>query len=123
VYDDERIMAFLDINPIRPGHVQIIPKQHYAYFDDLPVEILTEISTLAQKLAGVLKQIYGVHRVGYAFTGGDVPHAHAHVVPLIAHDDITSRRYISEEVVTYRDPPAPDSVVLSEIAALIRQML
>jgi histidine triad (HIT) family protein len=53
------------------------------------------------------KQLYSVRRAGFLFTGGDIPHVHAHVVPLIASDDITSRRYIREEHVTYQDAPPP----------------
>lgn len=110
VYEGERVLAFLDRGPIRPGHTQIIPRAHYPYYDDLPAELATEIVQLGQALAKVLKQIHGVGRVAFAFTGGDVAHAHAHVVPMFAKDDITSRRYIVEQAVTYRPiPRAPDN--------------
>lgn len=84
---------------------------------------MAEIGALAQKLARAMKQAYGVKRVGFAFTGGDVPHAHAHVVPLHAHDDLTSRRYIAEEKVTYRDPPRPGREDMLETARLLRERL
>ena len=44
-------------------------------------------------------------RVAFLFTGGDVPHAHAHVVPMVAGTDITSRRYIAEEDLTFQSTP------------------
>jgi histidine triad (HIT) family protein len=123
VYESERVMAFLDIAPIRPGHTQVIPKDHHRYFDELPPDLLIELTTVGQKIARSLKAIYGVDRVGFAFTGADVPHVHAHVVPLVQADDLTSRRYIVEEVVTYRDPPRPPEATMAETAARIRAAL
>lgn len=107
VYETDRIVAFLDINPIRPGHTQIAPKAHFAYFDDLPPDLLFEIASTGQVIARALKAIYRVQRVGFAFTGTDIPHVHGHIVPLVAPDDLTSRRYIVEDTVTYRNPPRP----------------
>ena len=110
VYDGPRVLAFLDRGPIRPGHTQIIPRAHYPYFDDLPPALLAEISAIGQAVAKVLKQVHGVERVAFAFTGGDVAHAHAHVVPLFEKTDITSRRYIQEPSVTFRAlPRAPEA--------------
>jgi len=123
VHEGDRVVAFLDINPIRPGHVQIIPRAHYPYFEDLPADLAGEITALGQRLATGLKAIYGVKRVGFLFTGGDIAHAHAHVVPLVAHDDITSRRYIAEETVSYRATPRAAEAELAETAAAIRQRL
>jgi histidine triad (HIT) family protein len=120
VLETERVVAFLDIAPIRPGHTQIIPKDHYPYFDDLPVGLLTEMTATGQRIARALKAIHGVERVGFAFTGADVSHAHAHVVPLVQSDDLTSRRYIVEETITYRDPPHMSDEAMMAIATQIR---
>ncbi len=123
VYADERLVAFLDIGPIRPGHVQIIPKEHYGNFDELPPDLAAAIMVLGQKLARVLKRLYSVRRVAFLFTGGDVDHAHAHVVPMVAATDITSRRYIAEEKVTFRDMPRLPADELARIAARLREGL
>jgi histidine triad (HIT) family protein len=123
VHESDRVIAFLDINPIRPGHVQIIPRAHHPYFEDMPAELSAEIVALGQRLAAGLKAIYRVKRVGFLFTGGDIPHAHAHVVPLVAHDDITSRRYIAEETVSYRAMPRATDADLAETAVTIRRVL
>lgn len=123
VHEGERVLAFLDINPIRPGHVQIIPRSHYPYFEDMPPDLAGEIVALGQRIASALKAIHGVKRVGFLFTGGDIPHTHSHVVPLVAHDDITSGRYIAEEVVTYRATPRETDAELAEAADAIRTML
>lgn len=95
LYEDERIFAFLDIAPLRPGHTQIIPKAHVETFEALDPGTAVAILALAQKLALRMKQAYGVERVAFLFTGGDHPHAHAHVVPMHEKTDITSARYIT----------------------------
>ena len=123
IYTSERVIAFLDINPIRQGHVQIIPREHFDCFDDLPCEIACEIMTVGQQLARALKRIYDVKRVAFLFAGGDVAHAHAHLVPMMEHDDITSRRYILQREITYRDMPRISDDELAQRAIEIRSAL
>ena len=43
VFESEKVLAFLDINPIRLGHTQIIPRQHFSYYEDLPSDVANEI--------------------------------------------------------------------------------
>ena len=123
VYQSEQVVAFLDINPIRPGHIQIIPLEHFDYFDDLPTTVAAEIVSVGQRLARALKDVYKVPRVAFLFTGGDVAHAHAHVVPMVEFDDITSRRYIVEEHVSYCEAPRVSDSDLASCAELIRVAL
>ncbi|MEM9602767.1 MAG: HIT family protein [Pseudomonadota bacterium] len=94
VWEDADIMAFLDIHPIREAHCQIMPKAHYETFEDVPASVMTELVAAAQRLAKRMKQVYTVDRVAFLFTGGDVPHAHAHLLPMHEKTDITSVRYI-----------------------------
>ena len=82
LHEDDRLLAFLDIQPVRPGHTLIIPKQHYPYFEDMPADLAGHILNLGQKLGRHMKRLYGVDRVGFAFTGIHVAHAHAHVIPM-----------------------------------------
>jgi histidine triad (HIT) family protein len=119
VYEDDFLMAFLDHSPIRPGHTLIIPKEHYDYFDDMPAELIAPTILLGQKLAAAMKALYRVPRVAFLFTGGDLPHAHAHVVPLHEHTDITSRQYIAEKNVTFR--PA-DRMSAPELGGIARDL-
>jgi histidine triad (HIT) family protein len=103
LHEDDQLLAFLDIGPIREGHTQIIPKAHFDTFDVLPSELAAQILDLGQQLARRMKEIFGVDRVAFLFTGGDVPHAHAHVVPLKEKTDITSAQYIVERTVVTWD--------------------
>lgn len=119
VHQDERLIAFLDIHPIRPGHLQIVPRDHYAYFDDLPSDLAADAIRLGQRLAVLLKRTERVRRVSFCFTGGDIAHAHAHVVPLLAPTDLTSRRYIAEENLTFRPTPRiPDAELAAQAERL-----
>ena len=123
VYRDENIVAFLDIEPNREGHVQIIPVEHFPTFESLPPDLGADIFRLGQRIASVQKRIYTVERVAFMFTGGDIPHAHAHVVPLLEKTDITSRRYIKEIKLTWKALPRPEDSLLRETAALIAESL
>ena len=119
VFENDRLLAFLDIHPIRRGHVQIIAREHYDYFDDLPSDLAGEIIMLGQKIARAQKGLYGVDRVGFLFTGGDISHAHAHIVPMVEKTDITSRRYIEEEDLTFISTPRASAEELAEVACEI----
>ncbi len=123
VFRNELIVAFMDRGPIRPGHIQVIPVSHYEYFDDLPIPIANEILKLGQKLARVQKIVLKVDRVGFLFTGGDIAHAHAHLVPLHEKQDITSRRYIEDEELTFKGLPNPGHEALDQMAKMLADKL
>lgn len=123
LYEDDRIVAFLDIRPIREGHVLILPKQHYDFFEAMPENLAAHILVTGQKLARAAKKIYGVARVGFMFTGTDVAHAHAHVVPMVEGTDLTSRRYIAEEKLTFRPPEMMPPADLEKVAGKLRAAL
>lgn len=123
IHEDDYLVAFLDTGPIRPGHVQIIPRDHYPTFDDLTAELASRIIVLGQKLARILKAKNGVSRAAFVFTGNDIAHAHAHVLPLHSATDITSRRYIVEDDVTFRAIPRPSDEELNGVAFALREAL
>ena len=84
VYEDELVMAFMDMDPINEGHVLLVPKNHYLDVDELPDEVLTHLMLISKKLVAALKEIY--HPDGYTImqNGGrfnDVGHYHLHIFP------------------------------------------
>jgi histidine triad (HIT) family protein len=83
VHEDARLIAFLDRGPIRAWHTQVVTKQHFPYFDEAPAEVVPSIVLLGQKLAVAMKRLYRVPRVAFLFTGGDIAHVHAHVLPML----------------------------------------
>jgi histidine triad (HIT) family protein len=122
IHQDELVIAFLDTHPIRPGHTQIIPRDHASYFDDLTPATAARVILVGQRVARALKRLSGVPRVAFLFTGGDVAHAHAHVVPMHEKTDITSRRYIVEERLTFRSTPPAIEIDLADVASRLRQL-
>lgn len=123
IHEDEDVVAFLDIRPIREGHLLIVPKGHYDYFENIPAGVAARIVSLAQRFAGVAKRTYNVARVGFMFTGVHIAHAHAHVIPMVEDTDITSRRYIVEDQITFRDPDVIPSDQLEQVARKLRAAL
>jgi histidine triad (HIT) family protein len=89
------LAIFADSGPIRPGHVQIVPEVHVETFEDLAPDSVSAIVLLGQRVARVQKRLYGVRRVGFVFSGNDVAHVHAHVIPLHDKTDLTSMRFFA----------------------------
>lgn len=86
VYEDEQVMAFLDINPVNPGHALVVPKQHKEFFWELEAGTCGPVSVVIQKIMHVL-----VHDLGYEgvnliqnngpASGQVIPHVHFHIIP------------------------------------------
>lgn len=123
LHEDDDLVAFLDIHPLRPGHALIIPRAHHAYFEALPPALASAVMALGQRIARAQKAVWGVPKVAFLFTGNDIAHAHAHLVPMVRGDDITSRRFIVEERLTFRNVARAGEAELAEAAGLIRQAM
>ena len=82
VGEDERFLAFLDINPLREGHTLVIPKIEVDKFFDLPVDTLRDIMPFAQGVARRIARVVPCDRIGVSVVGLEVPHAHVHLIPL-----------------------------------------
>ena len=82
VAEDDRYLAFLDINPLTKGHTLVIPKVEVDYIYDLDDETLTGLHLFAKKVAAALKKVTACKRVAVAVLGLEVPHAHVHLVPM-----------------------------------------
>lgn len=120
LYEDDHIVAFLDLHPIRAGHALVIPKAHHVWFEDLPEDLATRITTCAQRLARRMKTLYKVERVAFFYTGIHVPHAHAHVVPMHHVHDVTSQVYLSDGPEGYAAPPPLPQDRMDDIAQALR---
>ena len=91
-------VAFLDIRPIRPGHVLVVPRRHEPDFWNLTDDERHDIFALAKRIAGAQRQLFNPLKVGLLVAGFDVPHAHVHVVPLHDAHDLTSERILNGSV-------------------------
>ena len=88
VAEDDRFLAFLDINPLAKGHTLIIPKQEVDYLFDLDDETYRDLWLFAKKVARALDKTMICERIGVAVVGMEVPHAHIHLVPIDGIYDI-----------------------------------
>jgi histidine triad (HIT) family protein len=86
VYEDEVVLAFMDIRPVSEGHTLIIPKQHWIDVFDIPEELLASTHKIAKKIALAVKEaaqadgVSIVQQNGKA-AGQDIFHLHIHVIP------------------------------------------
>jgi len=92
VHDDDRLLAFCDLNPVNPGHVLIVPKAHGVGLADLDASDGSQMFVLAQRLASAVRnsglRCDGVNLFladGEA-AGQEVFHVHLHVIPRYAGD-------------------------------------
>lgn len=113
VYEDDKTIAIIPLNPIAVGHVLVIPKTQVDQFYDLEDEDYIAVMATVKKVAKRLKQVYQTKRVGLQVVGLDVPHAHIHV---IAFDTLEQFREVEDMSVE------PDHDKLEQIAEKLRFM-
>jgi len=93
IYEDEQTLAFLDINPVNPGHVLVIPKKHAANLEEVETAELSALMSTVKKMGVRLKE-----RLGYGgynvlmnndpVSGQAIPHVHFHIIPRKAGDGL-----------------------------------
>lgn len=93
VYEDKRIVAFLDINPINKGHTLIIPKEHYNNLNEIPLDLLKELIVVIQKLSRPVMEVVGADGFNLGFNNGQaagqiVDHVHFHIIPRFKNDNL-----------------------------------
>jgi histidine triad (HIT) family protein len=86
VYEDERTLAFLDVNPSTPGHTLVIPKAHIARVEDLPEEDAEALFMALHKIVGRIQEAVGAPASTIGVNNGresgqEVPHVHIHIIP------------------------------------------
>jgi histidine triad (HIT) family protein len=84
IYENEQVIAFLDINPILPGHTLVVPKIQIDYVDELPDEQYAALMRAVKIISTHLRQVLQMPRTVELVMGYDVPHAHVHLIPSIS---------------------------------------
>jgi histidine triad (HIT) family protein len=82
IWEDKKYIAFLDMNPIKPGHVLVLPKKHTDYIFDLKNGEYFKLMLTAKKIAKILKEKLDSKRIGILVEGFGVPHVHIHLIPI-----------------------------------------
>jgi histidine triad (HIT) family protein len=91
VYEDEDVLAFLDANPLAPGHTLVIPKEHHERLHDIPDRPASLLYKVVHQLAGAVESAVDADATTIGINDGEaagqeVPHAHAHIVPRFEDD-------------------------------------
>ncbi len=108
IAENDKFLAFLDINPNAKGHTLCIPKQEINKIFDMEEEHYLELMQFSRNVAKALEQAVPCKRIGMSVVGLEVPHVHVHLIPLQTMDDI---RFTKKETLT----PADFEAVVAEV--------
>ena len=95
VAEDDKFVAFLDINPLKEGHTLVIPKKEIDYFFDIHDDLLQEYMLFSKRVAKAIEKSIPCLRVGLTVIGLEVPHAHMHLIPI---EEISDMSFNSSKV-------------------------
>ena len=113
VWKDDLCVAFLTIEPMRPGHTLVVPRQEVDHWIDLSPDLSAHLFEVARLIGRAQASAFNPRRVGMLIVGDEVPHAHLHLVPIDSANQLTF-------AAIDRDP-APDA--LDAAAEAIRERL
>lgn len=82
VAENDEFLAFLDIMPLRKGHVLVIPKIEVDYIFDLEDDLLGRMMVFSKEISKRIKRDFPCKKVGVSVIGLEVPHAHIHLIPI-----------------------------------------
>lgn len=88
IAENDKFFAFLDIFPLRKGHVLVIPKTETDNLFDLSPDYLSELLVFAQPIAKAIEKSFDCNRCGLSVIGLEVPHAHLHLIPINSANDL-----------------------------------
>lgn len=109
VAENDRFLAFLDIMPLRKGHVLVIPKKETDYIFDMEDKELGDMLIFSKEVAHRIKAAFPCRKIGVSVIGLEVPHAHIHLIPM---NNVSDMNFAQEKL-------ALSSAELEEIAELI----
>ena len=119
-YEDDRLQAFLDTNPVSEGHTLIIPKEHYETIYDVPASTLEHIIVVAKTLAQAYERKLGVTAVNVLHASGkaaqqSVFHFHLHLVPRRENDGLPLVHIASPEGTQLGCPAIQNRPLVEEV--------
>lgn len=89
IYEDDIVMAFMDIDPINEGHILLVPKKHYIDIDEIPDNELSHLILVSKKIVKNMKIRYKPDGYSIMQNGGqfnDIGHFHMHIFPRYKND-------------------------------------
>ncbi|MGB1631565.1 MAG: HIT family protein [Acidimicrobiales bacterium] len=113
VHSDDVCVAFMDVRPLTPGHVLVVPRAEVDQWTDLETDTVAHLMTVAHRVGRAQRNVLSPARIGVMIAGFEVPHVHVHVVPMNDMADLDFRQA----------DPAPDQVEVERIHAALREAL
>ena len=92
IAENDHFLAFLDISPIKEGHVLVVPKTEVDKIFDVDDQLLSEWLVFAKPIAMAIEKAFPCKRCGMSVIGIEVPHAHMHLVPINSANDLNFTR-------------------------------
>lgn len=94
VFEDDKVLAFMDINPLNPGHTLVVPKDHSETIFDISSEDYGHVASVAAKIAGAIKKALkpdglNIMQLNCKAANQVVPHVHVHITPRWTGDGLT----------------------------------
>ena len=112
LYEDDKCVVILDINPVRKGHALVISRQCYPTFTDVPMDVLSHMMEIARRIDRKQREVLGAEGTNIMInnspaSGQEVPHLHIHVIPRTSGDGKTptmsKEKYDDGEAAHYGD--------------------
>ena len=113
VWRDPEVVAFLSINPLRPGHTLVVPRAEIDNWVDMDAALTANVFEVARRVARGIAKAFPCRKVGVIVAGLEVPHAHVHLVPITGLHDLDFDRQDRN----------PDPLALDDAAEKIRTAL
>lgn len=88
VYRDEQAVAFMSIEPLRTGHVLVVPTSEVDHWLDLDQATLDHLMAVSHRVGRAIADVYPSEKVGMMIAGLEVPHVHVHLVPIDGPHDL-----------------------------------
>ncbi len=129
IYEDEKVVAFMDLRPVRAGQCMVIPKQHIDHFTDIADDLSAHIMTVGQKIGRTMRETLNPQplRIGYVVHGFGVSHAHLVIVPQHTEEDITSIECLDVKdgaiIPAYDKLSVPTRDTLDKTASMLKNAL
>jgi histidine triad (HIT) family protein len=98
IYENQKVTAFLDSNPVKPGHVLVVPKRHEGYIFDLDDKEYIELMLESKKIAKILKSKLQPKKIGLIIEGFGVPHVHVHLIPINKGNELNPEKAKHAEI-------------------------
>jgi histidine triad (HIT) family protein len=113
VWRDEKCVAFLSIQPLKPGHTLVVPIEEVDHWIDLTADLAAHVFGVARRIAQAMQQAFRPEKVGLMIAGLEVRHCHLHLVPIQGLHDLDFSRQDKN----------PDPAMMDDAAKRIRAAL